>query len=203
MMNRAIAFVDGFNLYHSLEENPSYRKYKWLNIRKLLESYVSPKELKEIYYFTALTTWNQSKVNRHKIFIKALEQTGIDVVYGEFRRRDRFCQKCKTSFASFEEKQTDVNIAIYLFRLAIEDRYDTALILSGDSDLLPSIKAVKATFPSKRIVVIIPIGRRAEELKKTCDQFIKIKEKNLAASLFDDPLVMSDGTSLLKPTSWS
>lgn len=202
-MNRVIAFVDGFNLYHSLQENPAYSKYKWLNIRKLLESYVPPKELKEIYYFTALVHWKPDKVSRHKILIRALEQTGVNVVYGEFRKKDRYCNRCKEYYPTFEEKQTDVNIAIHLFRLAIEDRYDTALILSGDSDLLPSIKAVKTTFPSKRVVVIIPTGRRAEELKKTCDQFIKIKERNMAASVFKDPFPLSGGKSLIKPPSWS
>jgi uncharacterized LabA/DUF88 family protein len=201
-MQRVIAFVDGFNLYHSLLAKPSYRKYKWLNIRKLIELYVPPKELKEIYYFTALTLWSPDKVARHKLLTKAMEQTGVNVVYGEFRKRDRYCPNCKKNYTSFEEKQTDVNIAIHLFRLAIEDRFDTALIISGDSDLLPSIKAVKKTFPSKQIGVLIPIGRRAEELKTTCDFHIKIREKNLAVSLFDDLLLMPDGTTIIKPSSW-
>lgn len=202
-MNRVIAFVDGFNLYHSLADNPDYHKYKWLDIRKLIEIFVPRKELKGVYYFTALTTWNSEKVGRHKILIRALEQTGIDIVYGQFRRKDRYCPHCHKSYASREEKQTDVNIAIQLFRLAIEDRYDTALILSGDSDLLPSIRAVKSTFASKRIGVLIPIGRRAEELKNECDFHTRIREKNLAKCLFADPLILPDGASLAKPSQWS
>jgi uncharacterized LabA/DUF88 family protein len=202
-MERVIAFVDGFNLYHSLADNPAYNKYKWLNIRKLLEVYVPAKELKEIHYFTALTTWNLEKVTRHRILIRALEHVGANIVYGEFRRRDRFCPTCKKQYVAHEEKQTDVNIAIHLFRLAIEDRYDTALIISGDSDLIPSIKAVKATFPSKKIGVLIPIGRRAEELKANCDFNIKIREKNLSRCIFDDPLEMRDGSHLKKPSTWS
>lgn len=201
-MRRVIAFVDGFNLYHSLADNPTYSKYKWLNIRALLEMYVQPKELKEIYYFTSLTTWNPDKMSRHKVLIRAFEHVGANIVYGEFKRRDRFCPNCHKNYVAREEKQTDVNIAIYLFRLAIEDRYDTALILSGDSDLIPSIKAVKATFPSKQTGVIIPAGRRAEELKSTCDFSIKIREKNLAKCQFDNPLKMADGSVLSKPATW-
>jgi hypothetical protein len=34
-----------------------------------------------------------------------------------------------------------------------------------DSDLLPAIRAVQATFPSKQIGVIVPIGRASEDLK--------------------------------------
>lgn len=202
-MHRVIAFVDGFNLYHSLQDNPLFHKYKWLDIKKLVETYVPPPQLKEVYYFTSLTLWNTDKVNRHKVLIKALESTGVSIVYGQFRRRDRYCPNCNTSHVSREEKQTDVNIAIHLFRLAIEDRYDTALILSGDSDLLPSIRAVKGTFASKKIGVLIPIGRRAEELKMDCDFHIRMRERNLARCLFDDPLVLLDGTSLTKPVTWS
>ena len=31
-MERVVAFVDGFNLYHSLEDDTAYKKYKWLNL---------------------------------------------------------------------------------------------------------------------------------------------------------------------------
>lgn len=64
IMERVIAFVDAFNLYHSLDDNKGYHKYKWLNIKDLLGVFVPPKELKEVYYFTALTTWNTDKVSR-------------------------------------------------------------------------------------------------------------------------------------------
>ncbi len=91
------------------------------------------------------------KVKRHKIFIKAQELKGIRIIYGEFRKRDKHCRVCKNWYQTFEEKQTDVNIAIKLFELAIQDKYDKALIISGDSDLIPSIKAVKSTFPHKGV----------------------------------------------------
>ena len=161
-----------------------------------------PKNLREVYYFTALTTWNLQKVERHKTLIKVLETTGVTVVYGEFRKRDRTCPNCRRMYSSHEEKQTDVNIAIHLFRLAIQDRFDTAMIVSGDSDLIPSIKAVKSTFPSKKVGVLIPISRRAEELKQHCDFHIKIREKNLARCVFPNPVILSDGTRVDKPSNW-
>jgi uncharacterized LabA/DUF88 family protein len=201
-MERVIAFIDGFNLYHSLEEDHAYRKYKWLDLHKLVELLVPPGNLREVYFFTALTMWNPEKANRHKIYIRALESTGIHVVYGQFKKRDRFCPNCRANYSAHEEKQTDVNIAIHLLKLAIEDRYDTALVLSGDSDLIPSVKAVKSTFASKKVGVVIPIGRRAEELKMECDFHIKLREKNLAKCLFDDPITLPSGTAIHKPTDW-
>jgi hypothetical protein len=89
-MPRILALVDGFNLYHSLQENPNFHHYKWLDIRKLLETYF-PRGIEKILYFTSLTPWDVVKVERHKIFIRALESTGVEMVYGKFKDRDRKC----------------------------------------------------------------------------------------------------------------
>ena len=202
-MNRITFFIDGFNLYHALQNNQHYHKYKWLNLEKLANCYVTKKEkIRSIYYFTALTTWSQSKMKRHKKFIKALELQNINIVYGEFRKKDKFCPLCKRAYTTFEEKQTDVNIAINLFKLAIQDHYDTAIIISGDSDLIPSIKAVKTTFPNKKVGIVIPIGRRAELLKQICDFHIKMKEKHLKTSLFERQIDLGNNKKLISPSEW-
>jgi len=95
-MNRITFFVDGFNLYHALANNPHYHQYKWLNLAKLANCYVTKKDkIQSIYYFTALATWSQSKVKKHKKYIKALGLQNIQIVYGEFRKKDKFCPLCK------------------------------------------------------------------------------------------------------------
>ena len=98
--------------------------------------------------------------------ISGLNHVGVKVILGEFKLKDKKCRSCHCLYKTYEEKQTDVNISIKLFQEAIYDNYDTAMIISGDSDLMPALKAVKQTFPSKQIGVIIPIGRCAESLKK-------------------------------------
>ena len=202
-MNRITFFIDGFNLFHALDNNHLYHKYKWLDLTKLSKCFVTKKDkIENIYYFTALATWSQSKMKKHKKYIKALELNNINVIYGEFRKKDKFCPLCKRTYKTFEEKQTDVNIAIQLFELAIKDKYDTAIIISGDSDLIPSIQAVKTTFPNKNIGIVIPIGRRAELLKQICDFHIKMKEKHLRSSLFEKEIDIGNNKKLICPPDW-
>jgi uncharacterized LabA/DUF88 family protein len=202
-MNRVIFLIDGFNLYHAIQKNPLYHKYKWLNYYSLARCYVTTKEnISDVYYFTSLAFWNNEKVNRHKIFIKALENAGVKIVYGEFKRKTRKCQICKKEYISFEEKQTDVNIALFLFKLAVQGKYDKAFLISGDSDLIPSIDAVRNTFPNKLVNVIIPIGSRSESLKNIADVHMKMKEKHLQSSLFPDEIPLPDGSILNKPDTW-
>lgn len=201
-MEKVIFFIDGFNLYHALANKRFYR-YKWINLLSLAEKFVKKTDkIEGIYYFTALATWSADKVRRHKLFIKAQEINGTKIIYGEFKKRDKICRICKKTYQTFEEKQTDVNMAIQLFRLAIQEKYDKALIISGDSDLIPSIEAVKTTFPNKQIGVIIPIGRSAEMLKQTCDFYMKMKEKHLKASMLPDVIDLGSGKKIERPKHW-
>lgn len=146
--------------------------------------------------------WDAQKASRHKLYIRALENEGISVVYGEFKRKQKHCNLCRKDFWSFEEKQTDVNIALSLFQLAVADRYDRAVIISGDTDLLPAVRAVRTTFPAKEIGVVIPIGRASEDFKKQADFHYKMREQHLASSRFGDVVVLRDNTTISCPVSW-
>jgi len=202
-MNRIAFFVDGFNLYHSLDSVPAYYKYKWLNLDKLAHRFVtSHDKIDKVFYFTTYATWDQIKLAKHQIYVKALQSVGVEVVFGAFRYADKTCRICHRQYKTFEEKQTDVNIAIKLFQTAVQDLWDKAIVVSGDSDLIPAIRAVKTTFPAKLIGLAIPIGRRAEELKQVVDFHMKLKERHLATSQFENEIIIDGGVKLNRPNTW-
>ena len=208
-MAKYVFFVDGFNLYHALDyvhmgpDHLKYRRFKWLNLYKLASLYVGRLDtLEKVLLFTAFATWDPAKVSRHKLFIRANENVGVQVVYGEFKRKDKRCHVCKGKYQTFEEKQTDVNIALSMFQLAVTDQYDRAVIVSGDTDLIPAIKAVRATFPHKQIGVILPIARSSEDLLKHADFRFKMREHHLASSRFPDQIILPDKSTLDCPLTW-
>ena len=91
-MARIVAFIDGFNLYHSIARPRNFRNYKWLNLRKLVECFVTKSdEIKEVFYFTAYANWRPESAARHKHYVRALEFKKITPVFGQFKRRDKFC----------------------------------------------------------------------------------------------------------------
>jgi len=159
--------------------------------------------LEEVLYFTTVPTWDLAKATRHRLFIKAQENEGVKVIYGEFKRKQKHCNRCQKDFWSFEEKQTDVNIALSLFRLAVQDRYEKAIIISGDTDLIPAVKAVRSTFPGKQIGVVIPIGRASEDFKKQADFHYRMREHHLVKSRYPDALRLTDNTILHCPPAWT
>jgi uncharacterized LabA/DUF88 family protein len=201
-MKKTVFFIDGFNLYHSIA-NPNYQKYKWLDLAALANHFTNKREkIIDIYFFTALAHWNEDKVKRHKIYIEALKSTGIKIIEGVFRKVDKKCRHCHQWYKTYEEKQTDVNIAVNLFKLAIYDRFDKAFIISGDSDLIPAIKAIKENFSQKEIVVVIPIHQKAYHLKTVCDSYIRIKEHHLEQYQFPDVITLKSGKILSRPILW-
>lgn len=154
---RVFALVDGFNLYHSIADKPSakrykdakdLRMYKWLNLRKLVESFIlKDEEIIKILYFSAYSFWRPDRVKRHQTYVRALRTVGVTPVISKFKDKIIRCKSCQKTFKTYEEKQTDVQIAINLFKEGMDDSYDKVLVISGDSDLIPAIEAVKEKFP--------------------------------------------------------
>ena len=201
-MKKVIAFIDGFNLYHSLAQNPQTKKYRWLDLKKLCQHFIKQSEsLKRVYYFTALAKWDEGKVRRHKQYIKALETTNAKVIYGNFKRVTKKCRTCYQKYQTFEEKQTDVNIGLYLLQKAFQNEFDKFFLLTGDSDLTPVVKMIRGRFSNKESHIIIPINGRAWDLKQIADYSSKIKQKHLEASLFPDTIDLQHGT-IVKPKEW-
>lgn len=202
MTSRVHMFIDGFNLYHAVMNDSTLRQYRWLNFRKLGESLIPKREeLSRVFYFTAFYPGDSAKRVRHQTFIDAQRLHGVETVLGAFRRKDKFCAHCKRTFSGYEEKETDVNIVSMLFRTAINDEFDKAMILSGDSDLVPAIQALKASFPQKELEVVFPPHRVSKHLKMVADRHMRLKEKHLASNQFPNQIIMGDVT-ILKPAQW-
>ena len=151
-------------------------------------------------FFTALAQWNENKVKKHKQYIKALETTGVKVIYGKFKKITKKCRECFKQYTTFEEKQTDVNIGLHLLNLCYKDKFDKYLLFTADSDLIPAVKMLQKHFPNKQSHIILPMHAKSE-LKNISSQFSKITEKHLKYNLFSDT-IHSDGEIITKPKGW-
>ncbi|MDJ0626497.1 MAG: NYN domain-containing protein [Candidatus Caenarcaniphilales bacterium] len=207
-MKKVNFYIDGFNVYHPIDE---YQKrkgicLKWLDYKSLCSSFLKEdEEIGTIYFFTAIRKDYKStkpeKFRRHKVFIKALKNQGIEVVEGRFLRKVKriYCEVGNCSNAknpnfdnSFdltfrEEKRTDVNVACHLVRDAFlserkEDTrgFDKAYIFSADTDLVPAIEIVRKYFDNKKLVIATLPSRWSERDNKF--YFPKIEDLIKASS---------------------
>lgn len=192
---RKMFFIDGFNLYHSIERvartDIKFKDCKWLDLQSMCNKYIdkSKEELSKIKYFTAVS-WKPTSRLKQQIYINALLQkcgTDIEIVYGKFKTKQRFCPTCQKEYEAHEEKLTDVNLAISLFENAMKNTFDEAVIVSADSDLIPPITAIKSLYADKCIAVLPPYTNPAADLKNNAHKSYKMKANTLLNSLLPNP----------------
>lgn len=212
-MNRVSFLIDGFNLYHSVNQASFEMKgasTKWLNIRSLLNSYLENMEgraeIASIHYFSALAHHMEEKhpgtVDRHRTFIRCLEDTGIETHLHNFKAQPIHCQVCGKVFRRNEEKETDVAIGVKLMELLHLNECDTVFLVSGDTDLKPAILTALRIFPEKGVGVIFPYGRKNKALTVVVKTTFKIKKERYLEHQFPNPYVLSSGEAIPKPERW-
>jgi uncharacterized LabA/DUF88 family protein len=126
----------------------------------------------------------------------------FEILYGKYQLNPRQCSQCGFQDAVPNEKMTDVNIAVEILKDAYQDRFDVALLISADSDLVPPIKAVGELFPTKRVVVACPPGRYSVSLASSASSSFVIGRGKIAKSVFPEEVRKADGYILRRPDLW-
>jgi uncharacterized LabA/DUF88 family protein len=202
-MERVVAYVDGFNLYFGLRSK-GWRRYYWLDIRLLAQNLMkTSQQLIGTKYFTARIAAPPDKEKRQSTYIEALETlTDFQIFYGKYQLNPRQCSSCGFQDEVPSEKMTDVNIAVEILKDAYQDRFDVALLISADSDLVPPVNTVRELFPKKRVVVASPPGRHSVALADSADGSLFIGHAKIAQSLLPEEVEKADGYILRRPESW-
>lgn len=120
---------------------------------------------------------------------------------GKFREKEIACHLCRRIFRTHEEKRTDVNIAVHVVAGAVKDLYDRAVLVTADSDLIPSIQTVHELAPVKQIGIMLPIGRNSYDLKNAADFVKKMPQEKLKRCLLPQTIALGNDT-IRKPPNW-
>lgn len=202
-ITRVVAYIDGFNLYYGLRQGQLLTS-RWLDLETVCESLLrGDQQLDLIRYFTTRVRGNPPAAQRQSVFIDALSALGrIKIDYGHFLSKTMTCHSCRNSWQQYEEKKTDVNIAVRLLDDAYDNLFDTAMIVSGDSDLAPPVESVRTRFPNKRFIVAFPPRRNSSELRRVADVSFTIPRRVIRSSHLPDPVVTPSGVRLNAPPGW-
>ncbi len=200
---RVITYVDGFNLYFALKDK-DWKRYYWLNVKKLAENLIKPDQrLITTKYFSSRVKKPVNKQKRQTTFIEALETLdNFEIYYGKYQLNTRKCRKCGYTEIVPSEKMTDVNIATELLSDAFQDKFDTALLISADSDLTAPLNTVRRLFAKKRVVIAFSPARYSSDLAKSANAHFIIGRNKLAKSVFPEEVIKLDGFTLRRPPSW-
>lgn len=199
-MVRAIVYVDGFNLYHALDELRD-DSLKWLCLRRLSESILREGEtLKQVKYFSAYATWMTSSFLRHKDYVAALQAEGVKFIEGNFKKKYLKCKVCGAQYHTHEEKETDVNIGIHLVRDTLQDSFDRALVISADTDMASAVAMARSLSGTKRIDVVAPPGRLSRA--RSLNPLFELTKGKIRAARLRDFYDLGDGRTIRVPVKY-
>jgi uncharacterized LabA/DUF88 family protein len=204
-LSRVIAYIDGFNLYYGLRAQFG-RKYHWLDLEALCSHVLRPgQNLASVEYFTATVREPHTSFLRQSAYLEALGERcpRVRVHVGRFQRKTVRCRACGASWATYEEKESDVGLAVAVVKDAVRDRFDTALLISADSDLCPAILTAKELAPGKRVIAMFPPRRRSDDIRRVTDGLLRIDQRMLRQSQLPAKVIKATGGAIERPAYWT
>ena len=158
MNKKAIVYIDGYNLYFGLLKGT---KNKWLDIRRFSELLLADHyDLAAVKYFTAIVKTHpvdEASVERQNAYLQAVRTLpNVQVIEGFYSKHkmrapyvDAKCATCDVTengmvqVYKFEEKRSDVNMAVEAVVDAAENKADCFVFVTGDSDQIGAIEKIR------------------------------------------------------------
>lgn len=191
---RVAVFIDGSNLYFKLRTLvPHKMDFIRFRYRDLVQGLLGSDE-KVVYigYYVGVVrdtkrSLNHDKTqqlvqNQQKLF-EQLRHQQIQVVKGYLLERD----------GRYFEKGVDVRLAVDIIDMAVARKYDRALLISSDTDLIPALVSAQArkrhiTYVGFEHQPSLALIRQADRSRLVSRQEIeRLTEQPLAVRRFDEP----------------
>jgi len=141
---RVAIYIDGSNFYHYLKDKEiSFAKGIKFDFKLFADFLVSDRKCISKRYYTGIfrNIDNAAKsielVKGQQKFLSKLEDDGFVIKRGRILYDDNSLKNKP------REKGTDVKIATDLIIGAVDNLYDTAILVSSDTDLISAIKYIK------------------------------------------------------------
>jgi uncharacterized LabA/DUF88 family protein len=199
-MRRVIVYIDGFNLYHSIDDLKQPH-LKWLDVWALAESLLRKDEtLKAVKYFSAFATWMPNRFARHRAYTDALMARGVILHMAQFKEKPRSCHSCGARWIGHEEKETDVQIAVHMVADALKGDVDRLIAITADTDIAPAIRMIASSSPKCEVFVAAPPKRfgKCRSLKPK----LELTPGRLSKCLLPKEIITGDAKVIKRPPSY-
>lgn len=164
---KVVVFVDGTNFHHQVRDFCG-KSDSSLDYHALGSAIAGDRELVRIYYYSAPidrmdTPKSEQLAKAQQKFFSHLRNTPyVEVRLGRMVRKG----------GSYVQKGVDVAMAVDMLGMAYKDRYDAAVLLSADSDLVSAVQNVKDL--GKHVELGLCSTTRAFHLAQVCDRTIAL-----------------------------
>lgn len=187
---KAILFIDGSNFYHALKQNKS------LDLFSYSDFYVELSKTFDIIgvnYYDAIKSSSLEPVNYSKqqafharlgkeipnlvTRARKLKYLNVDERVEKAKSSAAFCDNCKPKVQKFltqaglvklsKEKGIDIMLVTDLVKGAFQERFEVALLATGDADFVPAVELAQAL--KKEVINLHFYAGSSSELRNACN----------------------------------
>lgn len=204
LSNRVGVYIDGFNLFFAIKRK-RWKHFYWYDPYQLAFDLCRTDEtLVFCKYFTARVANNPEKQKRQASYLDALAaHSKAEIIYGRYKDEEHYCIGCGNRNKVPKEKMTDVNIAVQMLRDGFEDKWDRVILISGDSDLVPPLKALQELFPHKVRTLVFPPDQYTKELYDLSSSKLSVGQERLTKAALPEEILTASGHKIKRPARWS
>ncbi len=163
---RVVIFIDGPNLYAALRMLGQRIDYF-----KLAEELARGRRLIRTYIYVTYNPENEEERRKMEGFRRTLERGGSFIVKA-IPKHPKFINEGGVKRRIWVEKGADVALVTDMLKLAYNDAYDTAILVSGDTDFVEAIRAVKER--GKKVEVVMFSNVVGDDLIRVADEFTEL-----------------------------
>jgi len=176
---KIIIFIDGSNVYHIVKNLFPDKRPTDFNFEKFVKYLAGNRKLIRIYYYNVPLDRKKDEetyIKQQKFFDKIKRIPNFTFVLCRMQKR-----KVNDKII-YEAKEDDIHLAVDMVKLAYNDAYDTAILVSSDGDFVPAVLAVKEK--GKNVENIGFENKFSYHLQQEADKFIKLR-KDIVDKFFD------------------
>ncbi len=185
-MKKVIVFIDGNNLFHRMWE---FYKTHMIDIQELANTLCcSNRELKQVryYYSPFVKQVNEKTASLQQIYVEGMRKTtpNLHISQGKYIKTRTILKKevfkkikdiiTPEDLTGYVEKGVDVQIAVDMINLGIKKEYDTAILVSTDSDFVPILTCLKLHGIKMQVAAFQDDSHSCFDLKNHCKSFINL-----------------------------
>ncbi|PIZ48960.1 hypothetical protein COY29_02730 [Candidatus Woesebacteria bacterium CG_4_10_14_0_2_um_filter_39_14] len=137
---RIIVLLDGSNFYHRLKDRElNFKNLLEFNYKEFAKWLAEKRKIVACIYYVGLVRKEAGNPKSEKLasnqqrLFAYLKNQSWEIKTGYMMKHDK----------DYKEKGVDVKLAVDILDFAYQDKYDTAIIVSSDTDLIPAISRVR------------------------------------------------------------
>jgi len=213
---RTRVYIDGFNFYFAAFKHGRFSDYRWLDLPRFADNVLRGHRIEHVRYFTARVQprpWKPddlSQCRRQDDYLSALSSLARLTIHEAWFATSRVARPLTVSpvrgsrFVEVwetREKGSDVSLASFLLVDGFKDLYDTAVVVSDDSDLLDPVRLVRTEL-GKRVGVVRVRRDRASVFRHEADFVYGVRPWQFRQAQLPQNVTLGDGSVVSRPGGW-